>query len=501
MKRRMWFFFAAVMAVMLGCNDPRYNSGDRVLVVKYLYESKIQSPNRFDVVVFKYPGKATGKTVSGGPLEKNVPKNYIKRLLGLPGEVLAIFFGRLFRIPAPADGQPPYFDDSKDPNFKASDQWKNEFIHNNDPIARKWFDEGRFEIIRKTPDVMMAMRRIVFDNDFPAKDLVGDAWKRWKPLAQDSGWSEIPGNGFIHGSRAADEVDWLRYHHVLRSEEGPGAGHKAQPQLITDFLDYNSGTPARNSPGVNWIGDLMLECKLEVLGAGGEFRMELCKGINRFQARWQLTTGKCTLVRIGPDNSETVLGERNSILKGAGTYQLRFANIDARLTVWIDRELLFGDGQTYPPPEVRGPDDQKLDDAAVAARRGPTSNDLEPASLGSKGANAKVYNLRLWRDTYYTLGRTDGTELDPSDGYRPDREIDRRNSPWGNVVKSDPETWGNLRRLDFQTLYVQPGHYLCLGDNSPASSDSRDWGLVPERLMLGRALMVYFPFNRAGPIR
>ena len=55
--------------------------------------------------------------------------------------------------------------------------------------------------------------------------------------------------------------------------------------------------------------------------------------------------------------------------------------------------------------------------------------------------------------------------------------------------------------MEYKTLYVQPGHYLCLGDNSQASSDSRDWGLVPERLMLGRALLVYYPFQRAGAIR
>jgi signal peptidase I len=33
-----------------------------------------------------------------------------------------------------------------------------------------------------------------------------------------------------------------------------------------------------------------------------------------------------------------------------------------------------------------------------------------------------------------------------------------------------------------------------MGDNSPHSSDGRCWGLVPERLMLGRALVVYYPF-------
>jgi signal peptidase I len=66
---------------------------------------------------------------------------------------------------------------------------------------------------------------------------------------------------------------------------------------------------------------------------------------------------------------------------------------------------------------------------------------------------------------------------------------------------SDPDRWEQFKKMEYKTLYVQPGHYLCLGDNSQASSDSRDWGLVPERLMLGRALLVYYPFHRAGAIR
>ena len=44
------------------------------------------------------------------------------------------------------------------------------------------------------------------------------------------------------------------------------------------------------------------------------------------------------------------------------------------------------------------------------------------------------------------------------------------------------------------TYFVQPGHYLCLGDNSAQSSDGREWGTVPERLMLGRAVFVFAPF-------
>ena len=51
------------------------------------------------------------------------------------------------------------------------------------------------------------------------------------------------------------------------------------------------------------------------------------------------------------------------------------------------------------------------------------------------------------------------------------------NGDWG-----DPKKWGPLRELPGKTLYVQPGHYLCLGDNSPESSDSRIWGAVPRSI-------------------
>jgi signal peptidase I len=122
----------------------------------------------------------------------------------------------------------------------------------------------------------------------------------------------------------------------------------------------------------------------------------------------------------------------------------------------------------------------------VEDRCGPRENDLLPASVGSKGANVKISHLRLWRDTYYTSA-TQKWDYDP---YEMTREA------W-----ADHNKWERLRQPHILTMYVQPGHYLCLGDNSQASSDSRSWGTVPERLMLGRALVVYWPLDRIGLIR
>ncbi len=38
--------------------------------------------------------------------------------------------------------------------------------------------------------------------------------------------------------------------------------------------------------------------------------------------------------------------------------------------------------------------------------------------------------------------------------------------------------------------------YFMLGDNSSHSSDSRYWGFVPRRNIVGRALLVFWPFSR-----
>lgn len=486
MKRTRGWILAAALGAALGCDGGGVSSGDRVLVSKCQYETGIKQPQRYDVVVFKFPK---------GPIENNTPKNYIKRLLGLPGEIIAIFFGRLFHFATPT-GAPPPFQDPDDPNVNAKELWRKGHMHVDDKQHHKLFDEGAFKILRKTPSVMLALRRIVYDNNFQAKDML--AYPRWAP-AKESGWKDEKLHSFSYAGAPAEQVDWLRYQHLLRPKGGgPIPGNlDLKPELITDFMSYNSFHLDfhEQSVGANWVGDLMLECRVDALKGEGEFWMELSKGINRFQARWDLATGICTLFKVEYQRDETSktglkqiqiveLDSKPTKLRGPGAYQVRFANIDARLTVWVDRELPFGDGKDYPPPEVKnGAEEKDLDGINLQRRRGPTRNDLEPASIGAKGAAVQVGQVKLWRDTYYSL--TPGSDV----------------GLHGDDFFANPQSWEPYRTMEYKTMYVQPGHYLCLGDNSQASSDGREWGLVPDRLMLGRALMVYYPFHRAGPIR
>jgi signal peptidase I len=525
MKYR-YLLILPLLWLLAGCDS----SGDRVLVAKFVYDTGLAPAHRYDVVVFKYPRQ---------PVENGTPKNYIKRLLGLPGEILAIFFGQLYTFTL-GDKLPDCISEEEwrkltDPNRQVSEtmrltpltMW--EYPPKDHPTAQKLWDAGQFTILRKPPDVMVALSRPVYDNDHPAKDLIKVLPERWAPQ-HGAAWTADDKLGFsTDGGRKSEQ--WLRYRHIKRPQPGDWPSHldpkgveydsriqeiknrKHWPQLITDFMGYNTYEASRQHqtfPQPNWVGDLMLDCNVAVDNPQGEFWMELSRGADRFQARFDLTSGTCSLYRWtnhvtkkatvdGVEQDVAVwqlLGSAETRVKAKGSYHIRFANYDQRLTLWVDRDRPFGDGKEYPPPVrgekpnqqvMNGPDDFPDTEAFAANNMDMIkNNDLQPASLCSVGAAVQIHQLKLWRNTYYT-----GSADHPSD--------------CDGCVSGDdwrfPDKWASLRKLAVHTWYIYPGHYMCLGDNSPESSDSRYWGLVPERLMLGRALLVYFPFERAGTIK
>jgi signal peptidase I len=49
-----------------------------------------------------------------------------------------------------------------------------------------------------------------------------------------------------------------------------------------------------------------------------------------------------------------------------------------------------------------------------------------------------------------------------------------------------------------RTIKIPPGHFFMMGDNRGASDDSRFWGPVPQKWIIGQAFFTYWPLDRVG---
>jgi signal peptidase I len=476
---------------------PQNRSGDRVLVLKPLYH--LREPHRGDVVVFKFPKN---------PQENHVAANYIKRAMGFGGETVAIFRGDLYVTTALEYPEGELFPRPADP----LDLWRPLYMYHNSGRAENLFEASRkagfppgpikdlpperydlfkklvdakevdptkpgFTIVRKGEGQLLADRRIVWDNDKQAQELAGVVPPRWYAAPEGAAhWAPDNPDQPRAFSHTGGELNWIRYRHLSMQwktappnrddpvpQTAPEALRAQAPTFVDNFLAYNASRPTGSTEAL-WVGDLILECEAEI-AAGSEVTLELSRGANRFQATFG--NGQVTLRRVGPKAAE--FGERSRPCKvKEGTYQLRFANVDARLWVWVDgKHIDFGAEADY------GSADQEHYEANDAGKQGWTqANDIDaPASIGAKGPVPGIRGVKLKRDIYYTTA----SENSGGDSGAPD------------------------------IYYVQPGHYMCLGDNSAHSSDSREWGTVPERLMLGKAVFVFWPAypppNRVGFIK
>jgi len=471
---------------------PSYD-GDRIIVTKF---GKFR---RWDVVVFHYPEEAQ--------------TNYIKRLVGLPREVLRIKDGDLYARPL------------EDP-------------------------QAAFGILRKPLPKILAMLRVVYHNDYvprlgpdSGETIYRRGWPpRWSPapadfhrwvydpVANPQGWLPLDLVRRTHGLLPSEAISqgrqltqrnrqlwpdsyqasdtwksdeqfrrfstdgssrqevWLRYRHYVPRAPGPirfgGSEDQwgqllrnrlqepAEPLLIDSFLAYNTWVTLGafrtgqfyerySNP---WASDLALELQLDVEKPEGYVVLELVKGGRFFRARVDLATGQATL---SIDQGKRLFdsagqGEENRHPRGAtpirapGSYKLLFLNVDHQLRLVVDgEEVQFDAPTTYP---LLVPADEPLLPAAA---------DYAPAGIGAgPGARVSVDHLVLYRDVHYLAS---SNRFGPAVAYR-----------------------------DFP---LESGQYFMLGDNTASSKDAREWAYhyVDEELLIGRALFIYWPHPVPGP--
>lgn len=395
---------------------PSFN-GDRILVSKTAYD--IADPERFDVVVFKYP--------------EDAKVNYIKRLVGLPGETISIIDGDLWVSTA---GSPE-------------------------------------EIVRKSPEKLLAMLQEVHDTHHVADELVAAGWpQRWTDWGKGDGngsvaWKSDDGGRSFAVSCPEGRSATLRYRHFLADGdvwEAVGAGRNvaamAEPRLIDDFEAYNSIRTRSH-----WVGDLAIEVDLETDGPQGEVAFDLVEGGLTYRCSIDLISGEATLTiphQPGDPTPREGTPRGPTPIRGSGRWQVLFANVDDELSLFVDgQRIAFDRICTYVRQE-----DPVVPVTTPREPGNPAAGDLAPIGVTAKDTSVTLHQLRVLRDLFYIgaydLGRRPGELLEDS-------------------------------RIDYE---LGPDQFLMLGDNSAASKDSRLWiegPAVDRRLLIGKALVIFWP--------
>ena len=458
-------------------NSDAFN-GDRILVSKFAYQ--LAEPKRWDVIVFKYPG--------------NAKQNYIKRLVGLPGETLHIYHGDVF--------------------------------------VRK-AEEQQFRIARKPANKVEAMLQLVDDSANIGQQLQAVGWPaRWsQESAVKDGNQWVDSDGGSQFRVAAGQAEsWLRYRHRVPwpsdwddIQKGELPNRPIDGQLIMDYYPYNdsdvhyarySNSLAPSQMGSAWVGDLAMESNVVVQSDDGHLLLKLVEGGTVFDCRIDVSTGEAKLTIdngntsfIGDDGQTAKVATAQTKLRKAGSYHLRFANVDDKLFLWVnERSIQFDVPTTFALGKSQRP-------------KWTSQNpfDLAPIGIGGQNIEMKVTRLRVLRDIYYlALNMHSGSE------YRKNifpQEL--------RAVIADPHKWATT------DLFSSRGHvefqlgedqFFPMGDNSPQSKDARLWSTtgnseigfdnpppyVERRYLIGKALLIYWPhawrpfwpnFSRMGTIR
>jgi signal peptidase I len=216
----------------------------------------------------------------------------------------------------------------------------------------------------------------------------------------------------------------------------------------------------------------------------------------------------------GEDGVEFKHPKAVTSLRGPGSYDLRVANCDDQLLLWVNKRLVEFDGPTT-----------YLPDGNVKPKWSPQdAGDLEPAGLGAEGVAVRVQSLQVLRDVYYVassyLAEEDG-RIPAEDDYE-DLMHSRSRADYGSradyvtYVFSDPKSWAKTALFDSRRENVRfelgPDQFFPMGDNSPQSRDARVWSqygqasnphpppFVRRDLLTGKALMIYWPHAWRRPI-
>lgn len=423
-------------------SNKRLAAGDRVFVLKYL--PLLQEPHRWDVVVFKNPGQHV---------------NYIKRLVGLPGEQVVFVDGDVFTR--------PFVD-----NQTALSGWDS------------WGNDG-WQVQRKPERVQREMLQDVFDSSFAPE---GNLEYTSPYSGSTPGWEGVQGSRvFSYSGSGATALEW--------NDSRPITDFNAYNQThksINMFMTSDANSRFRPFPS----SDLALSLDIRHEGDAGVVSPTIDARGMSFRAEVDLGAGSASVQMRDASSPESPWIELD-----AGSFDAVAAGEWAQVEFWhIDQALwLFIDGVRVCGGMTEGAYELSPAQRAVAAT-GLSWDELESYPGAGDGRDG----LGVFADT--TLYRKPSVrwEFAGSAFTLSHVRVQRDISYHVNQMRPTRGAHPNY----FSTLNDE--QYFMCGDNSANSEDSRLWrdndiyawvrteiddtpGVVNRDLIVGKAFVVYFP--------
>ncbi len=480
----------------------RPDSGDRILVHKWPFDvgGSFLGPHRWDVTVFKDPRDGT--------------TNFIKRLVGLPGEVVEIIDGDVYAVPL------------KDLKPELIEQMERLRLD----VYRLRLPENQTELLdnRRRLDVRREMIRRYAEINDQLLPLLQIARKLpHRDLAQESLWFNVYNHDFLPSytsggsSVAGSRVGWQPANPAAgkawqtSSREMRFSSNAPEPleiqfigKDIEDFYAYNvESLLGREQRPPQYVGDVRLRFTwLPDSGTGG-LRLSMNRDVDEFTATIDVD-GHVKMESYQPEldkpSQRQTIGEARLDAFPAGVpVPVEFILLDYRVALFVNGEEVIAS-----TPEQYRPQLEKLRRLITATQREVDGYvELKPTQIrvGAHALECRLRHVVIERDVYYR------SQEQPEDFARDDRG---QTTNLYNSYHRWPG-WGTagmplmLRQTHVVNGQTFGGEYFMLGDNSPASKDSRLWweigpplrrlgsdyqvGTVPEDQLIGKAFFVYWP--------
>jgi signal peptidase I len=430
--------------------------GDRIFVMKYLYS--IYDPERFDVVVFKNPRDPT--------------VNYIKRLIGLPGQMVALVDGDVFW----RDVQPGEVDD-----------------RGNSLVPDPWALPG-WHAAHKPERAQRAMWQPVFSSEYTPLTATASN-RRWftspwvaPPASHD--WQIQDRRDYVYSGSGPTSLEWDTTHHPIddRYSYNEGMLPYIGPYPVSDIRLSLGFRPQVEGERVSAI----------VTARGHEFRGDIDGSTVTLRMRPVDTSGQGT-------KDWTVLATANlsGPLPAGRVTNIDFWHVDQALSMFIDDTLVASKEYTWGIQErLFNSTGMNLEQVMAqplslieshgaalpaAAPGGRPVYSRPQARFEFSGGGFTAYRVALARDIYY----------------QPAQYSDANDAGLAHSKARQPA----LGTHPTNTVILNKDQFFVCGDNSPQSLDARLWdlpnpwvaeidpkmGVVNRDLVIGKAFFVYFP--------